>query len=188
VGAPDAYLEAGAIEAAVDRVITSLNEALPQPRAVIGNYVFRDVVHYPLTIAGYLFAAERWVPRLSGNVAVHTAAPVRARLLEPRLRCCGRLLARQPGVTAEASIAALTEQLVHEVRGLVSPLIDAFRTPATWRRRTGGRLPRLTRVGIPGGRPRRPRMDAAWQLWAEAIAGRTFPDAAAAAPPCIRGG
>jgi len=139
-------------------VITPSNEALPQPRAVIGNYVFRDVVHYPLTIAGYLFAPSGWVPRLSAMLQSTLPRPCEPGWLERAFGAGGRLARQAASVTARASIAALTEQLVHESAAGFATIDARFARPATLAPANGwaSALDSLV-VGFLAAGPRRPR-------------------------------
>lgn len=99
------------------------------PREVVGNYLFRAVINYPLLLAGYLFASERRVPLLGSNTMVHRAEYLDGlRLLETRAFVLpDDPLADQPSIEIVPDKQALTEALFMEVKRTCEPLIRSFR-------------------------------------------------------------
>lgn len=99
------------------------------PREVVGNYLFRAVINYPLILAGYLFTSERRVPILGGNTLLHRTDYLDGlRLLETRAFVLPNdPLAGQPGIDVLPDEQALTEALFSEARRTCEPLIRSFR-------------------------------------------------------------
>jgi len=150
------------------------------PELVIGNYLFRDFVHAPLQLAGYLWARERRVPVLAGNVAVQDSGWIQHfRWLEPRaIVLPGDPLAGDDVAAVVADERSLDDALFDEVRRFAEPILEAFRVhryvaPANaW----GSILDSLGYgVQLAGRRDAELGLDAAWERWDAAIEGRTFP-------------
>lgn len=156
-----------------------LNESYTgEPRNVVGNYLFRHVIYYPLLFAGFLFAVERRVPRLAGNTIMHRSSYVDGfRLLETRaIVVTGDPMAGQPGIEVVADEKALTGALFAEIKQTYDPLIRAFReeklvaVPNAW----GSILDALADGFEQAGRHGL-GLDTAWREWTRTIAGRSLP-------------
>jgi hypothetical protein len=172
----EAFLNPGIRTMVLERMLVSPYAG--SPKQVVGNYLFRDVIGYPLSLAGYLFMAERRVPVLSHNTMVHCTERLDGlRLLETRAFVLPKdPWASQPDIEVLPNEQALTDTLFSEVRRTCEPLIRAFRVEKlvasanAW----GSILDSLAYGFEHAGRYER-RLDAAWLDWTRTIAGRSFP-------------
>jgi len=140
---------------------------------LLGHWTFQQACGTPLLVDGYLYAAQRRVPLLQGNVLLHNSGWLHhARLLQPRIwvlpddPLCG-----VAGVTTVADEAALTAVLLAEVRRTYEPIVRAFRArryrsvPNAWASAVDGLLQGFLLAGRAD-----LGLDVAWELW-QTIAG-----------------
>jgi len=161
-----------------DRVIKRIAEHSEATFEVAANYSFRYAISVALRLAGYLFATERRVPVLRGNVLLHDSDWLnRVAVLEPRaIVLPGDELAGSPGVRIVRDHATLTDALFGETAAFVEPLLAGF-VPRKLVARANGwglvldYLAHGFQMAGRGGLG----LDTAWQEWDRAIAGRTFP-------------
>ncbi len=148
------------------------------PREIVGNYLFRAVINYPLILAGYLFSSECRVPVLGSNTMLNRAEYLDGlRLLETRAFVLPNdPMAGQPGIEVVPDEQALTDALFMEVKRTCDPLIRSFRmeklvAPANaWGSILDSLAYGFERAGRDG-----LGLDAAWLVWARTIADRAFP-------------
>ena len=137
-------------------------------------WAFQNVCGAPLFAAGYLFAAQRRVPWLQGNVLLHNSEWLQhVRLLEPRLwvlpddPLCGA-----EGVAVVPDLQALAATLLAEVYRTYAPIVRALRarrqtsTANAWGSVVDGLLQGFLLAGRGDG-----RLDAVWDLWHATIEG-----------------
>lgn len=161
-----------------DRVLDRIAREYQTTVLVSGTYAFRAANYLPLGLAGFLFAAERRVPRLCGNIALRDRGYLNGfRLLEPRAIVLeSDPLAGMPGFETVPNVAALADALFDEVSRTAEPLIEAWASrkllaPANaW-----GILLDFLAYGFLAAGSAGLGPDAAWAAWSQAIAGRTFP-------------
>lgn len=157
---------------------------------VAGTYLFRDLVLYPLLLAGCCFIEARRVPLLGGVFEVRLDGEAgavrlrRARLavlpddpLATRANTEDANIEGYDGIEVEPDIDALAERLFREVTDLCTPVIDCFRerryvaVSNAW----GGILDALAQSGVETAADLGLGKDEAWTRWEAAIAGRAFP-------------
>lgn len=137
-----------------------------------GHWVFQNACGTALLAAGYLYAAQRRVPALRGNVLLHNTEWLQhLRFKQPRLwvlpddSLCGA-----PGVTTVANRQALTAALFAEIQRTYEPIVQAFRArrqvsiPNAWASVVDGLLQGFLLAG-----QSEIGLDAAWELWRSAI-------------------
>jgi hypothetical protein len=137
-----------------------------------GHWVFQNAAGTALLAAGYLYAAQRRVPALRGNVLLHNTEWLQhLRLVQPRLWALpDDPLAGTPGVTTIADLQALTAVLFAEVQATYGPIVQAFRARRqvsvanAWASVVDGLLQGFLLAGHA-----EIGLDAAWRLWQAAI-------------------
>ena len=130
-------------------------------------WVFQNATGTALLVAGYLYAAERRVPALQGNVLIHNTQWLQhLRLVEPRLWVLpDDPLAGCLGVTVVPDLKALTIVLFAEVQRTYEPIVEAFRarrkatSANAWASVVDGLLQGFLLAG------RNIGLNAAWDLW-----------------------
>lgn len=160
-----------------DRIISRLRSEY-ELAGIAGAFAFGYALNLPLRLAGFLFAAERRVPRLAANVALIDRRWLNGlRLLEPRVVVLeSDPEAGSPGFETVGTVEELADVLFMEAMRLVSPLVDAFSArkliarPNAW----AYMIDHLAAGFLAAGNARL-GLDAAWEDWDKAIAGRTLP-------------
>lgn len=164
--------------AIADRPIERIMHKYGATRPVAGTYTFRSALAAPLGLLGYLFAAERRVPLLQGNLLYNDDAwPGQIALLEPRVVVLANdPLAGNPGVEAVADEETLVEFLLRETASLVDPLIDTW-GPRKLLSRGNAWASALDYLayGFQAAGHDPHLLDVAWADWEHWLANRTWP-------------
>jgi len=161
-----------------DAVVGRIARDTSAPVGVAATYTFRYALATPLQFAGYLFAKERRVPRLAGNVGLRDHEYLQhAALFAPTAHVLpDDELAVVPGCDVADGEHALADALFAEVSALTRDIIDSWSNDRLLARANawGGIIDALA-SGVRLAAMHAIDADAAWKRWDNALAGRELP-------------
>lgn len=161
-----------------DQVIGRIAEQTSADDRVSGTYTLRYATYYPLLLAGYLFAREKRVPVLSGNVWIANREWLNQfRLLEPAVIALpDDPIATEPGCVTVQDESQLAEALFEQMTRMVGPTIEAWSARKIVPRANAwaGVVDWLAYGFQMAGR-HAVGLDTSWAQWEQVIEGRVFP-------------
>lgn len=161
-----------------DQVIRRIAEQTSADDRAAGTYTLRYATYYPLLLAGYLFAREKRVLMLDGNVWIANREWLNHfRLLEPAVIALpDDPIAVEPGCVTVENENQLADALFEQMTRLIGPTIEAWSDRKIVARANAwaGMIDWLAYGFQMAGR-HAVGLDTSWTNWEKVIEGRVFP-------------